>query len=210
MKSTSRVKNSLTQAIPFQKSFFSQHTLEVAKELIGAYLVHFTGSGVLAGRIVETEAYRQNDRASHSCRGLTPRNKHMFAAGGVAYVYFIYGMYNCFNVVTEPEGFGCAVLVRAVEPVENTEIMWSHRFPGKPFNADMLNRIANGPGKLCRAMNITGEHNGADLSTGPLRVLKRTGGPAPMVSASSRVGISRGQDLLWRFFDVESRAVSRQ
>ena len=195
---------------PFTREFYQQHTVEVARQLIGAFLIHTTGAGTLAGRIVETEAYRQNDPASHSYRGRTRRNLPMFSTGGIAYVYFIYGMYNCFNVVTEPEGYGSAVLIRAVEPVENTNVMWDNRFPGITFDANKSHLIADGPGKLCRAMEITREHNGADLSTSPLRVHRNLDGQAPSVQRSGRIGVKAGADFPWRFFDAESASVSRK
>lgn len=210
MKSTLSVKNLLERSESFPSGFYLRDTLEVAPGVIGAYLVSETPAGIVAGRIVETEAYREADPASHSYRGKTGRNLPMFAAGGIAYVYFIYGMHNCFNVVTEPEGAGCAVLIRAIEPVLNTEIMWSNRFPGKPFEPGLVSRIADGPGKLCRAMQINREHNGLPLSAGPLRILKGRDKPPPRVSVGPRIGIKRGADLLWRFYDEDSPAVSRQ
>ncbi len=205
-----KVKSVLAQLKPFQKDFFLQNTVDAAKALIGSYLVHQTGAGTLIGRIVETEAYRQNDPASHSFRGLTRRNSPMFSAGGIAYIYFIYGMYNCFNVVTEPKGLGCAVLIRGMEPVCNSGIMWANRFPGKPVDPRWLHRLANGPGKLCKAMGITREVNGVELSAGPLTVLKNPEDPEPTVSSSARIGIKKGKELPWRFFDAQSGAVSRQ
>jgi DNA-3-methyladenine glycosylase len=209
MKSAGQVKNILDRLRPFETEFFLQGTVDVAKRLIGSYLVHYTTAGTLIGRIVETEAYRQNDPASHSFRGLTRRNRRMFAAGGIAYVYFIYGMYNCFNVVTEPKGSGCAVLIRGMEPVCCSGIMWANRFPGKPVESRPLHSLANGPGKLCRAMGITRDDNGADLSAGPLLVLEKPDDPEPVVSSSARIGITKGKELPWRFFDAESAAVSR-
>ena len=119
----------------------------------------------------------------------------MYQPGGIAYVYFIYGMYNCFNVVTEPEGTGCAVLIRAMEPVKNTEIMWANRFPGKPFDPKMIRSIADGPGKLCRAMEITRELNGATLVDGPVRVQKKMGARSPLVSASRRIGVKKRRGI---------------
>ena len=210
MKSALSVRNLLEYLEPFSQEFYLRNTVEVAQGLIGAYLVRETTEGIVAGRVVETEAYRENDPASHSYRGKTRRNLPMFAAGGIGYVYFIYGMYNCFNVVTEPEGTGCAVLIRAIEPVLNAEIMCSNRFPGKPFEPGLVSRIADGPGKLCRALQINREHNGLPLSAGPLRILKGRGNPSPRVSVSPRIGIKRGADLLWRFYDEDSPAVSRQ
>ena len=200
---------SLSDLAPFPAKFYLQHTVVVARSLIGAYLSHSTAQGELIGRVAETEAYREDDPASHSFRGRTPRTAPMFAAGGIAYVYFIYGMYDCFNVVTEPEGIGCAVLIRALEPVSNVEQMWANRFPGKPYDPKNSRNIANGPGKLCRAMGITLAHNGVELTTGPIRLLQAPPGPRPVVSESPRVGVNKGADLPWRFFDTNSKSVSR-
>jgi len=128
------------------REFYDRKTIAVARDLLGKFLVHVSGGVERVGRIVETEAYLgPHDLAAHSARGMTPRNKIMFGPPGYAYVYFIYGMYFCMNVVTEPEGHASAVLLRAVEPVKNIE--------GRSC----------GPGLLCRAMNIDRRLNGHDL-----------------------------------------------
>jgi DNA-3-methyladenine glycosylase len=135
--------------LPMQKlprEFYDQKTIVVARELLGKFLVHVSGGVERIGKIVETEAYLgPHDLAAHSARGLTPRTKIMFGPPGYAYVYFIYGMYFCMNVVTEREGHASAVLLRAVEPVKNVE--------GRSC----------GPGLLCRAMEIDKRLNGHDL-----------------------------------------------
>ncbi len=128
------------------RSFYDRDTIVVAKELLGKFLVHNSGGVERVGKIVETEAYLgPHDLAAHSARGLTPRTKVMFGPPGHAYVYFIYGMYFCMNVVTEREGHASAVLLRALEPVQNVE--------GRTC----------GPGLLCRAMKIDKRLNGHDL-----------------------------------------------
>jgi DNA-3-methyladenine glycosylase len=128
------------------REFYDQKTITVARELLGKFLVHVSGGVERIGKIVETEAYLgPHDLAAHSARGLTPRTKIMFGPPGFAYVYFIYGMYFCMNVVTEREGHASAVLLRAVEPVKNV--------PGRSC----------GPGLLCRAMEIDKRLNGHDL-----------------------------------------------
>src|ERR1700677_1889082 len=127
------------------REFYDRKTITVARDLLGKYLVHASGGVERIGRIVETEAYLgPHDLAAHSARGLTPRTKIMFGPPGYAYVYFIYGMYFCMNIVTEREGHAAAVLLRALEPVQNV---------GR----------ACGPGLLCRAMEIDRRLNGHDL-----------------------------------------------
>lgn len=128
------------------RSFYDRDTRVVARELLGKYLVHVSHGLERVGRLVEVEAYLgPHDLAAHSSKGLTRRTKVMFGPPGHAYVYFIYGMYYCMNVVTEPEGHASAVLLRAVEPVKNVE--------GR----------TQGPGLLCKAMDIDKELNGHDL-----------------------------------------------
>lgn len=128
------------------REFYDRKTISVARDLLGKLLVHVRDGVERVGKIVETEAYLgPHDLAAHSARGLTPRTKIMFGPPGYAYVYFIYGMYFCMNVVTEPEGHASAVLLRAIEPVKNVEARGS------------------GPGLLCRAMKIDRSLNGHDL-----------------------------------------------
>jgi DNA-3-methyladenine glycosylase len=128
------------------REFYDRKTVEVARDLLGKYLVHVTGGVERVGKIVETEAYLgPHDLAAHSARGMTPRNKIMFGPPGFAYVYFIYGMYFCMNIVTEQEGHASAVLLRAVEPVKN------------------ITGRSCGPGLLCRAMDIDKRLDGHDL-----------------------------------------------
>jgi DNA-3-methyladenine glycosylase len=128
------------------RSFYARDTTTVARELLGKHVIHVVDGLERAGRIVEVEAYLgAHDRAAHSSKGLTPRTRVMFGPPGHAYVYLIYGMHHCLNVVTEPEGHGAAVLIRALEPVCN--------LPGK----------ASGPGLLCRALGVDRSLNGADL-----------------------------------------------
>jgi DNA-3-methyladenine glycosylase len=166
----------------------------VARALLGKLLVHQTAGGVLAGRIVETEAYLgQHDRAAHAWRGITPRTRVIFGPPGHAYVYLIYGMYECLNIVAEPEGVAGCVLVRALEPVQG------------------LAQLTNGPGKLTRAMGITRRHNGVDLTRGPL-TLRQPKGPAQEfeIGVSPRVGISHCADWPLRFYIRGNPCLSRR
>jgi DNA-3-methyladenine glycosylase len=154
------------------RSFYDRATETVARELLGMHLVHVTGGVERVGRIVEVEAYLgPHDKAAHTARGLTPRTRVMFGPPGHAYVYLIYGMHHCMNVVTEREGHGSAVLLRAVEPVRN-----------------VFGRTS-GPGLLCRAMGIDRERNGHDLLSDEFHVAE----PQP---ASASVGATavRGAD----------------
>ena len=138
--------------------FYERPTLEVAKELLGKLLVRMWDGKRISGIIIETEAYiGEDDPACHASVGKTPRNCIMYGQAGFAYVYFIYGMYFCLNVVTERYGFPAAVLIRALEPVEGIEWMKKWR------NKDKLSELTSGPGKLTQALFITKELNGVDL-----------------------------------------------
>jgi DNA-3-methyladenine glycosylase len=176
-------------------------TLEVAPALLGSYLVRQTAAGVLAGRIVELEAYlADDDPACHAHRGETARNGAMFGPAGYAYVYRIYGIHWCVNVVTEPAGRGAAVLIRALEPVTGDGFMLENR-GGVP-------NLTNGPGRLCQALAIDGSLNHTNLTqTGPLYLLQ--GEPSQFISASPRVGITKAAERPWRFFETGNRWVSR-
>ena len=144
---------------PVPRRFYNRDTLIVAPELLGKLLVRRESSGLLVGKIVETEAYRGvDDPASHSYRGKTPRNAVMFGAPGIAYVYFTYGNHYCLNAVTEDEGTPAAVLIRAVEPLEGVDLMMRNR------GVEKLTEVGSGPGKLTKALQITREQNGCDLT----------------------------------------------
>ncbi|MBA2728561.1 MAG: DNA-3-methyladenine glycosylase [Parachlamydiaceae bacterium] len=160
-----------------QRSFYLRHVTEVARDLLGKELF-FRGH---RGIIIETEAYRgADDPASHAFKGPTPRSKVMFGPPGYSYVYFIYGMYNCLNIVAEPEGQAAAVLIRGIRLLES------------PFTK------ISGPGKLCRKFGITREHNYLDLTTNPEFYLLDA--PIPKnIDATPRIGISKNSEISWRF-----------
>lgn len=197
----------IARALP--RRFYLQPTLRVARGLLGAVLVHDAADGRAAGRIVEVEAYRgPADQAAHSRGGhRSARNEVMYGPPGHAYVYFIYGMHYCMNVVTQPPGVPEAVLIRALEPVEGEDLMRRRRgLPAAPAW-----RLCRGPGALCRALGITRALNGADLVRGPLRIVAGTPPSAAAVGRSPRLGVAYAgahAALPWRFFVRGSPAVS--
>ena len=191
------------------RSFYLQPTLTVARRLLGKVLVHATPEGIAAGRIVEVEAYRgPADRAAHSRGGhRSARNEVMYGPPGHAYVYLIYGMHHCVNVVTQAPDVPEAVLIRALEPVAGIELMRRRRhLPDAPEA-----RLGRGPGALCQALGIDRSQNGADLVRGERRVLDRPDVAAGRVVRTPRIGIDyAGDDAArpWRFLVSDSPAVS--
>ncbi|MEW5922556.1 MAG: DNA-3-methyladenine glycosylase [Candidatus Zixiibacteriota bacterium] len=184
------------------RDFYLRPTLEVARNLVGKYLVSTINGKILAARLVEVEAYiGEDDPACHAAVGRTERNEVMYGPGGFSYIYFIYGMYHCLNVVTEKEGFPAAVLIRGAEPIEGIETMQS-RFDGRKNN-----RLTDGPGKLCKAFGLTREHNGLDLLGGELYIEDR-GYIPKRIDCSGRIGIKKAAEKKWRFFESDSPYVS--
>ena len=176
------------------KEFYQKDTVTVAKNLLGKKLVRKIGDFQMSGIIVETEAYRhKDDPASHAFRNITPRNKIMFGDVGMAYVYFTYGMHYCFNVVAKNSKTDAgAVLIRAIKPDKGITRMKQNR------NLEDLKNLANGPGKLTQALQITKEHYGADLTKKSEIYIEDTSSVAK-ISKSPRVGIRIGTELLWNF-----------
>jgi DNA-3-methyladenine glycosylase len=191
---------------PFQNAllqdFFARATEKVARDLLGAVLVRRVGDTLLAGRIVETEAYlAEDDAASHSFRGRTRRNEAMFGEAGTLYVYRIYGIHHCANIVTEDAGRGAAVLLRALEPLAGIEWMQQQR------GTNALQVLCSGPGKLAQSLAFSPSENGASLLQPDLFLLPAD--TSPEVCVSARVGISKAVDLPLRFFVAGNRFVSR-
>jgi DNA-3-methyladenine glycosylase len=183
-----------------KRAFYVRPAVEVARDLLGKVLVH----GPTAGIIVETEAYLGgDDLAAHSARGITDRTRVIFGPPGHAYVYFIYGMYECLNIVAEPEGKPGCVLIRALEPVAGAETMQSRRPAAK-----RLEDLASGPGKLTLAMSITRAHNGADLTRGPLVVRAPAEPHRVEIAVTPRIGIRECADWPLRFLIKGNRFVS--
>lgn len=192
--------NSTSGVLP--REFYSRDPANVARDLLGKLLVH----GDTSGRIVEVEAYLgKDDRAAHSARGVTGRTRVIFGPPGHAYVYFIYGMYECLNIVTEPEGVAGCVLIRAIEPVDGIAVMQERR-PG----VKSVHELANGPGKLTLAMGIDRRHYGADMTHGLLTVRHDPRAGDFEVRTSPRIGIRESAELPLRFYAHGNAAVRGQ
>lgn len=189
---------------PLARDFYLRDTLEVAHDLLGRLLISDFRGQKLAGRIVEAEAYiGEDDPACHARFGKTKRNGVMYGIGGFSYVYFIYGMYNMFNVVCETEGFPAAVLIRALEPVHGLDTMCELR------GCKDVREFTSGPGKLCQALGIDTTHSGIDL-TGDRIYIAEDMDQEFEVERSGRIGIKEGTDRLWRFYMKGNDFVSVQ
>ncbi len=187
------------------ENFYRRDAVTVARELIGCRLVRETDMGRMSGIIVETEAYMGRiDDAAHSYKGKTERVKVLFGEKGRAYVYLIYGMYCCLNVSAGPEGEPECVLIRALEPEDGIKLMEQNR------RTDKLRNLCSGPGKLCMALGITREQNGADMTASGELYIET--GRAADICASKRIGIDYAEkcrDELWRFTEMDSIYVSK-
>lgn len=198
------------QLLPLGPEFYLPSARVVAPRLLGHYLLRVTHEGVMGGVIMETEAYLHNDPACHAFSGPTARNRSMFGAPGRAYVYFIYGMHQCFNAVCGPEGHGEAVLIRALEATHGFELMQRRRPTRRVID------LTRGPAKLCQALGINRSLDGVDLCSAqsPIwiaenparRSLLRRSGP---IQRTPRIGITRAADLPLRFLLGRSEWVSR-
>lgn len=177
------------------KNFYNRNTIEVAKDLLGKKLCRKIGDEIFSGIIVETEAYTQDDPACHAFKGKTPRAATLFKKPGIAYVYFIYGMYHCFNVITEPEETAGAVLIRAID-TEITKCKFCN---------------TNGPAKLCREFQITREHNEIDLTNknSILWIEEGVKINKEKIHATTRIGIKKASDYPWRFYIKDNKFVSK-
>ena len=193
----------LTRPRRFPRSFYARSAIDVAPDLLGHVFVRNLPDGRrLCARIVETEAYEQEDPASHAFRGPTPRNRVMFGAPGRLYVYFTYGMHFCMNVVTGPVGRGSAVLLRAGEPLEGVDEMTRRRDGRRPAE------LCSGPAMWCRAFGIDRALDGEDLVGGGV-VWIEPGTPPAEIASGPRVGIRAGRELQWRFLVPNDPSVSK-
>ena len=194
--------------IRLRHDFFAQDTHKVARELLGKLLVRKWRGKNIAGRIVEVESYiGENDKACHAAKGRTKRNEIMFGKAGCAYVYLIYGMYHCLNVVTEKKDFPAAVLIRALEPVEEIDLMCRSR------KTNVFRNLTTGPGKLTQALKITQALNSEDLTSSDELFMVNDGWKVKScnITAAPRVGVDyAGEDakLLWRYYMRDSKFVS--
>jgi DNA-3-methyladenine glycosylase len=200
-----------------EREFYKRDTLEVSKDLLGKYLVHVVEGEELVSKIVEVEGYMgPEDKAAHSYGGRrTERNEIMYGEAGYAYVFTIYGMYFCMNVVTEVIGVPRAVLIRALEPVKGMEKMSQLRY-NKSYN-ELRRRevlgLTNGPGKLCIAMNIKRIDNGEDLCGGKMYLMEDEVEEKMEFVEAKRINIDyaeEARDFLWRYYIKGNRFVSKK
>lgn len=193
-----------------QKSFYNRNTIEVAKDLLGKILVHETDGKILSGIIIEDEAYiGEIDKACHCYDGkITKRTEVMFGPPGISYVYLIYGMYNCMNVVTEKEGKGSAVLIRGLKPLDGIDQMCLNRYSKSKneLTKKQIQNLTDGPGKLCRALNITKNENKFDLTKDKLYIIDNNYSNFT-IKETKRINIDyaeEAKDFLWRFILEEN------
>lgn len=191
------------------ESFYHQNTLIVARELIGKYICHIVEGQPLLCRITETEAYTGiEDKACHAYGNRrTNRTEAMYLSGGHAYIFLIYGMYYCFNVVTEQQGNPCAVLIRACEPVSPLNVLSQKRYAKNYENLSsaQIKNFANGPGKLTKALAITMEQNKCSLLSDDFFLFEKPNEMPPSISVGTRINIDYAEEYtqkLWRFFET--------
>lgn len=188
------------RADPRSERFYARSVHDVAREVLGCTLRH----GPVSGRIVEVEAYHEEEPACHAFAGLTPRTAVLLGPPGVAYVYRSYGIHALLNFVTDTDGVGAAVLVRAVEPLEGIDLMRERR------GLEAERELCSGPGKLTQAFGIGLGLNGSSLTEGPIEVLPPEPGSRPVAAISGpRIGITKATELPWRMCDAGSDCVSR-
>ncbi len=184
-------------------SFLNRKAEVVAEKLLGCFLIRKISKQNIIVRIVETEAYHQEDEASHAYHGKSKRNETMFGESGHLYVYFTYGMHYCCNVVCDKNGYGAGVLIRAVEPVQNIELIKKSRRKVKEID------LINGPAKLTKALKIDLKLKGHNLKNEPLRLAEGKLLKDEKVVKAKRIGISKAKNKLLRFYIKDNPWVSR-
>lgn len=191
---------------PLPRKFYLSETISVSKELLGKVIVRKINNNILAAKIVETEAYiGDHDPACHAYQKITERNKVMYEEGGNAYIYFIYGNYYCFNVVSEGKGIGNATLIRAVEPLSGIELM-------KKYRGDIKNihDLTNGPAKLCIALKINKNLYGEDITSEKnIFISKPLKEEKFEIITTKRIGLNIGIELPYRFFIKDNQYVTK-
>lgn len=203
--------NNLRSFNKLPKNFYTRDTIAVAKELLGKVLVKKEGRKLLAGIIVEVEAYDGSvDEAAHTFIGKTKRNEIMFNEGGYFYVYFTYGAHFCCNVVTGKKGKGTAVLLRSVEPIAGVKQMAMNRFNKILISEKEKINLTNGPGKICKAFDINRKHYGFDLTGDQIFILDRPRVSNKNIKISKRIGIKKSVDLPWRFYIKDNPYVAKR
>jgi DNA-3-methyladenine glycosylase len=192
------------------RKFYIRPVLVVAKDLLGKVLVYKMGSNILAGRIIEVEAYDGIvDQASHAFKGKTKRNEVMFNEGGYFYVYFTYGAHFCCNIVTGKQNHGAAVLIRAIEPLLGINKMITNRFGRELKSENEIYNLTSGPGKVCKAFGFTKEHSGFDLTNRSVFIVNQPKLKKSMIGISKRIGITKSVSFPWRFFEIGNPYLSR-
>ncbi|MCX7876134.1 MAG: DNA-3-methyladenine glycosylase [Melioribacteraceae bacterium] len=191
--------------------FYKRDVHLVAKDLLGKIFVRKLSDKIISGKIVEVEAYDGSvDESAHSFNGITKRNQVMFKGGGFLYVYFTYGMHYCANVVTGNVKDGCAVLIRAIEPIDGIDIMAKNRFNKKILSEKEKINLTNGPAKICQAFNITIKENGISLTDNEIFIADNKSIHIDRIGISKRIGIKKSVDLPWRYFIKDNPFVSKK
>lgn len=192
-------------------SFYTRDLHVVAKELLGKIFVRRLTDKFITGKIVEVEAYDGSiDESAHSFIGKTKRNEVMFNGGGFLYVYFTYGMHYCANVVTGKINDGCAVLIRAVEPIDGIELMSINRFHKTLLTQRDKINLTNGPAKFCQAFALTKKQNGISLLSNEIFIVDAEKINSSKIVSSKRIGIKKSVDLPWRYFIKDNPFVSKK
>ena len=205
------MKNSFEIYSKLPKSFYNRELLDVAKDLLGKVFVRTLYNKLLAGIIVEIEAYDgRTDEAAHSFGGITKRNKIMFEEGGLLYVYFIYGIHYCCNVVTGGKGIGNAVLIRGIQPMIGIDEMINNRFGEINFNDKHTLSLTNGPAKITQAFSIDKKDNGADLCGDDIYLCESNFSNDFKIVTTTRIGIKKSVELPWRFYIKNNPYVSKR